>query len=58
MEIQGDMAQQGKALVAKPGGLSSCPKSHKRELSPAGCPLTSIHVPWHSHTHRAHSHPK
>ena len=45
MEIQGDMAQQGKALVAKPGGLSSCPKSNKRELSPAGCPLTSTYVP-------------
>lgn len=29
MEIQGDMVQQGKALAAKPGGLSSCPKSHK-----------------------------
>lgn len=50
----GKMAQQAKAIATKPDLLSSVPCDGRREVTPAGCPLTSKCIPWRVRTSHMH----
>lgn len=50
-----EVAPWEKSLAVKPDKLSSVPGTHpvgKREVTPAGCPLASLRMPQHPHTHK------
>lgn len=47
-----EIAQLVKAPAAKSEDLSSSPRSH---VTPQSCPLTSSSLPWHLHSHTAHT---